>query len=529
MQRFTIYLLNNKVIEFEDAISDIKRLKPVKLSEGYEDKIAFYYTYNQSKKPKWHNFLKDALAEDILKQESYSHAALLLVKASNRIFAFTFGYGRNLLDLSKIEYRFGLKVVLNRIDSDKIRSLNTKFQDDVVISSNTQASKQTKFSQFGLDQMRLILRGISGKGTTAGFEHTMTGANSLVISRDLEIDQIESFCKELYEAYHDDAYKKDFGWIDNLEFVEDEKLVSQLNDSLLKEITTTLSEKTYLAVPEPILWEDIDGFIIQGTGKIVYDDLDFNIYLDALGQEKRSILTIDLLKKRYVKVTYTASGQSHGKWTLYNCIVSEQMIEGSLYVLNEGRWLRIEEKFAHSINKAFNDINLSSLRLPARQDGETEASYNERVATSDPDYFLNLDKILFKPSEAESSIEFCDLLSINGEMIHVKRRSSSSMLSHLFSQGSVSAQILLNDSLFRDNLRKKINSLTSKRASEFASLFSEENVKKDNRKLTVIYAIIPSSNKSGRGSIPFFSRLNLVMFAKTIQGMGLKVELLIVQ
>jgi uncharacterized protein (TIGR04141 family) len=44
-----------------------------------------------------------------------STAAALLLEIEDRLFALTFGYGRHLLDLQRVEQDFGLKVVLNTV------------------------------------------------------------------------------------------------------------------------------------------------------------------------------------------------------------------------------------------------------------------------------------------------------------------------------------------------------------------------------------------------------------------------------
>lgn len=47
-----------------------------------------------------------------------------------------------------------------------------------------------------------------------------------------------------------------------------------------------------------------------------------------------------------------------------------------------------------------------------------------------------------------SSIEVCDVLSKNGELIHVKRHNGSATLSHLFNQGLVSGELIREDRSF---------------------------------------------------------------------------------
>lgn len=52
-----------------------------------------------------------------------------------------------------------------------------------------------------------------------------------------------------------------------------------------------------------------------------------------------------------------------------------------------------------------------------------------------------MDRQLISYGGGASRIEFCDVLSDSGQRIHVKQYSGSSVMSHLFNQGLVSASI----------------------------------------------------------------------------------------
>ena len=85
---------------------------------------------------------------------------------------------------------------------------------------------------------------------------------------------------------------------------------------------------------------------------------------------------------------------------------------------------------------------------------EDEGNYNERVSKT-LKYYL-LDKMLIKSTQTTSPIEVCDLLTSDSQFIHVKhRKGNSAGLSHLFAQGSVSADLILGDKEFRKSIRKK--------------------------------------------------------------------------
>lgn len=58
----------------------------------------------------------------------------------------------------------------------------------------------------------------------------------------------------------------------------------------------------------------------------------------------------------------------------------------------------------------------------------------------------------------KSSIEFCDVYSPDRKLIHMKRYGGSSVLSHLFSQGVVSATAFVRDEAFRKEVNKHLPS-----------------------------------------------------------------------
>jgi uncharacterized protein (TIGR04141 family) len=113
-----------------------------------------------------------------------------------------------------------------------------------------------------------------------------------------------------------------------------------------------------------------------------------------------------------------------------------------------------------------------------------------------------------------SKIEFCDLFGRGNELIHVKRFGGSSVLSHLFAQGSVSGELMLTDKDFRVKVREKL-------PASHRGQVSEDRPSPD--KHPVIFAIISTS--SGPLNLPFFSRLSLRHAASRLKGFGYQVSL----
>lgn len=88
-----------------------------------------------------------------------------------------------------------------------------------------------------------------------------------------------------------------------------------------------------------------------------------------------------------------------------------------------------------------------------------EGSYNIKLASSDKTFAL-LDKKLVKSGAIRSSIEVCDIFATKEkELVHVKFKGASSVLSHLFAQGKISGNLLARDISFRKNVRAKLKLL----------------------------------------------------------------------
>ena len=186
-------------------------------------------------------------------------------------------------------------------------------------------------------------------------------------------------------------------------------------------------------------------------------------------------------------------------------------------MLNDGKWFSVAKDFVERTNKDFAAIPLSGLTLPEYHGGG-EGAYNASVAATQPAvYDLLDDKKKIMHGGGHGQVEICDLLSINRELIHVKMYGKSSVLSHLFSQGFVSGQLIQIDASFREKVCEQL-APTHKGLIDIGSKPAQDT-------FTVVYAII-SDAPGPNLYLPFFSRVNLNNTQKILRGYGFKVELL---
>src|SRR5690606_21601709 len=114
---------------------------------------------------------------------------------------------------------------------------------------------------------------------------------------------------------------------------------------------------------------------------------------------------------------YGADEQQCAKWPLYDCLEAEIEFEEKIYLLSEGDWYQIDRDYTDQVNRYFDATTISDLEFP-RYGTDHEGPYLRRIA--DNTNFYLLDQKLVRLSGASSSFEFCDLLTPDHRIIHVK-------------------------------------------------------------------------------------------------------------
>jgi uncharacterized protein (TIGR04141 family) len=197
-------------------------------------------------------------------------------------------------------------------------------------------------------------------------------------------------------------------------------------------------------------------------------------------------------------------------------LVWETTINQNRFVLLEGTWFEIAANYAIEVSNYVNSIVSTDIEFPDAAPGQGEGAYNEGVAAHDIDLYAMLDRENFYASNAATSIEFCDLFSAAGHLIHVKKRVSSGTLSHLFSQGSVSSDLFLQDPQLRASIRQRLMDLHK---PAHAALIPAD--RPNSRDYEVVYAIIAAAGNAGwPPPLPFFSSVNLMHHGRRVQNLG---------
>lgn len=494
-----------------DALSAEIRLQPIPFSLQGVD--CLFYHQISSSHPKWTQLFRDVPEVGQIDLTGRSLKALLVMAIQDRVFCFTFGHARHLIDAFGIERYFGLRTALSLSDPLLIKSVEKSNIDRTPLRSKAQSAKHLSISEFDFKFDSEILKSLTGVVESDQDESEyVSGSDSLALHSDVQLQEFPMIATRLLTAYEDERCKEKYPWMDFIVPVRDAALVGQLDNLLVIAINEQEFDRVRAAAPM-LLPDDVSGFgYLRHRGGVrngpaIAFDLDLRQALLAkriLGTVTRQSLTSESI------YLYGAEEQQCAKWSLYDCLEAEIELDEKIYLLSEGDWYQIDRDYTDQVNRYFNAATISDLEFP-RYGTDHEGPYLRRIA--DNANFYLLDQKLVRLSGASSSFEFCDLLTPEHHIIHVKKYSSSSVLSHLFSQAYVSAEALINS----PEVTERVNEYLAQEG-EFQFVFDPARQPRNK----VVFAIMQPNE---RLHMPFFSKVNFRQFAQRLIAMGYQVEL----
>jgi len=505
----TLYLMKESKEDFDEYLEDEKLNHFSK--KQIDNDTCFYYRDSFKNTPKWVEKFFGSNVDDDIKQKIFSACAIAILfkkisfKNEKYVFALTFGQGFYSLKKTSYEERFGLITSLNLVNSNTIRSIDKTNTGISPKQSREQLISMSNIMDFGIDMEQDIIKSITGKCLDMEIGATITGKDSLHISSKVDISNVDELLKKVIDKFKSEEYKDSFSWIDNIKNIKDKELIEQLNQKLIEEISSErILQNIWLAIPEVIEWANISYFRYIGNDKS-FTDLDL---IDLKNTFKdRENLTIDNIKKQKI-ISVNNEGNDVNNWSAYNCIYAEIKFNNEQYVLNDGKWFLINDNFKDVIETEYKSIIIDD-NLPEHEPLDKECDYNKKFAESKNFTLMDAKNIPY--GGGSSKIEFCDIYDFSSKKLyHIKRYGNSSALSHLFNQGLVSAELMLQEEEFR----KKVNSKLPEKEN-----FDPVSDRPNASEYSVIYGIISKSDNDLE--IPFFSKVALKNIKRTLSGFGI--------
>lgn len=496
---FSIFLLKDGYADPSKALKSDHGLHKASHDDSVASKWTTYLARTNSATPWWGPYF--GISDQVLQGFA---GAIVFLEASSRSFALTFGHVRHHLRDEAYEYDFGLRTTLNAVDPNEIR--NTDELDPATSRRRrTQLPERSDINYFDFDGDSSVLRSLTGAirpEYKALFSHA-TGASNLRVSTKMTREELPNLLTKIYEVYEKETYATSFPAATNIQPVKDPATLTLLDEKLEAAIRVK-SDGLVLTIPELMDFQEDFEVSYGGVGRSdLYDDAaieDYYTYLSARGTAF-STMTVDTLRHHRLRIT-TNDGSLKGDHSIYKSLVFESTLDGQdeHYHLSEGTWYRVDadylKKLISDIDPLFRDAD-----LPPRKE-HLEAEYNERQLVPHWPGSVLLDTTNTSPA-GQKQVEPCDVARAeDGYLVltHVKLGVGASELSHLFSQGANSVDLLLGEAESRERLK----GLITDRVASFDLSGLESQAFK------VEYVIVTKNDTSlAATALPLFSRISL--------------------
>jgi len=441
-----------------------------------------------------------------------SVGAIFIYRTKEYCFALSFGTGFHLIKEDGIERDFGLRVTLNSVEPGRLRSLDKSTYVNNPLNSRTQSPSAVDIFDLEMDSESDMLYAVTGYSKEVIFGEVVTGRDALTLATETDLEKIPTLLAKAYDKYGQ-ALPKEFEWVDNVYRVKDKEIIGVL-DLELDDILKDFPQRTagiILGEPEVVDWESNVGYSFDLRGKTPrHLVLELGHLADYLKEHENKLCT-DTLKHQLIHIN-NAEHQSIKHWLAYRCLYAEIKVGKENYILRNGNWYSIDENFVNQVDAALSQLDQPPISLPI-YNHDREDEYNEHVCLADKSFEL-MDKKNTSIGGRYDKLEFCDLIKDGRTLVHVKYYRSSATLSHLFSQGAVSAETFVKDASFRERLNGKL---------PVNSKLADTSSRPETGQYTIAYAI--ATTKKLPIDLPFFAKVTLKSALRNLKALGYRVEL----
>jgi uncharacterized protein (TIGR04141 family) len=493
--------------------------------------------------PEWAHYVRPVAVRALDIPARQAIGAVLLLKPDARkrlLYAATWGSGRFQLRASRLEPDAGLRCALNLISGEqaaqrswnpaRVRALRSKRVGENTLITETQSSRKAPIDTFPFSADADQLRRVTGTPTdTATFGSTISGGVSIQVKRPSEVRNLVTLCRSIERVYNSTDYQRHFAWIDNVSPISDIVKIERVYDVIIGSLRDGTASKFNLSPPSLIAWEDVATFRYQWGRKFFdVEDPAAETFRDFLVKSQLlPELSFESLREIPKLHALNSNQERIQSWPINRCFSGEFTIGGDAYILDDGALLSVASDYLDELNAFMRQVPDAVQAFPKLKQGEVEGDYNERVARTLKGAIM-LDRQTVNRPQA-SAIEICDIALKSKHLIHVKKGTSSSSLSHLFAQGVVSAELLHMDPEFRERvaqlLSRELIGSGAKRVADFDWLH-EADFKPS--LCEIVYAIMTDTRRLQKQDLPFFSKVNLRMRCHELRRMGFRYSLALV-
>ncbi len=542
--RFNCFLLREGLESYDRAFrvqyrpgatQGMTRLAP---GSGVPEGCVAYLKENSEKVPAWARLLTPTFAE-LSSIRNISHRLVIFLPVQGRTFAICFGYGSSALEWSHIEANFGLRFAARKFDSNAMSGIGSRRIDASARSQWVQMPSNSSLRDFEVELDGEFTRKLVGnleKGIEMPEMGAIVATDSVSFKLDTDLHAVHDVLAQMLQATLGGEASPDLAFIDSLEPLRaTSEIVKLLEQRLALELFGAGDRAEgsagpamppdpmdvhvlAFAPPDDLSIENLHDFVAQRGGEFEeFDEMSLASLRSAVSALPGRN-TVGSLKNVKVQARDANGDPASPAKPLKHWLVFEAGDGQQRYLLTLGKWYALAEGYYEKLDQDLARIEDVTALLGLRTWDDWgprknwEKHYNEK-ATEGRNDLVCLDRHRLFPQDGNGDqVEACDLLHENGYLIHVKHYTGSQTLSHLFSQGFVSAQTLVADASYRNDLIEAVKSLSDNTALEQAAGAKPPRF--------VTYAIAFDGAQRLPQDLPTFSKVNLRSFARRVRMVG---------
>jgi len=467
-----------------------------------------------------------------VREPSRRGAALIMLAVDGQVYVLTFGDGFRLVPGAFKDRRFGLRFVVRGVDPGDIRAAvaRTPGQGRTDISMLPGGAP---IGRLGLDTYTKLVDRLTGRlnrpeltveQSGAGRVRSVEGGSGLRLPYGADPATLISDIRTIARVSREELPLPELEFVESVMSVQDQETIASLNLELDHALGTLGGARATATVPTDCL-EDIGEVRAVGVRfgpgeeQHISDAFDLDYVLGRL---------------RFHRPGHRFPALDDGRVTLYSdsrarpgdvirtdplalWVEADLLLaDGRRYVLVDARWHEFDQAYLDGLAATTRRLitTTPSVDLPPWRDGVDERTYNDDVQRDCPGFVCLDRKNIRTPLHRKNGVEVCDLLAPDDSLVMVKRASGSDALSHLFSQGVVAVDALLNQPEARAGFAAKVEELSGGRRLPEGFLPRR-----------VVFAILlKGHDRLTVDTLYPFAQVALAHAARTLRSYGVEVE-----
>ncbi|MGP3949576.1 DUF6119 family protein [Streptomyces sp. 7N604] len=466
-----------------------------------------------------------------VRQPSLRSLGLVLFAVDGHAYALAYGDGFRLVPGLLKDRRFGLRFVIRSIDPEDVRAAVARTpgqgRTDIAVLPGG-----APVGTLGLDTYTKLVQRMSGRLARPELTceriggrrvRSVEGGSGLRLPYGANAQALISDVRTIAKVCRDELPHPQLEFVDSVVPIEDRSTIVLLEEAVDEALGTIDGIRAVAAVPS-------DCFVDFARSRAI------GIRLGSGDERVTDTFDLDYVRGRlrFHRPGRRISALRQGQVTLYrdrrarpgDVIRTDWLprwidadllqADGRRFILMEGEWHEFDQAYLTGLAATTRRLIVpsSSVDLPPWFEGDDEEAYNKSVQRTRSGFICLDRKTVRTPLHQRNGVEICDLLAPDNTLVMVKQASGSAALSHLFNQGVVAVDALLNQPEARAGF-----------AARVAALGGERRLPESFLPERVVYAILLKGHTELTVDTLYpFAQVALAHAARTLQSHGVRVE-----